>query len=585
MLSEDLKLLIQKLKENISNGEKSNSEFLSVRYNKGLKEEIEKITSHLDLSYQKIEIGQRLWHIREGIEHVKICSICNETPLKWYRYTNGYFKTCGNSECKSKEKSKNFKETVGSEEYRSSGKLEKWMENKSKTMMEKYGVDHNWKGHFRDSHKQILIEKYGVEHPMKSDEIQKKRKSTLVDRFGTSDMFSLEKTKKTNLIKWGFESPMKNDEVKMRVSKEMKRSKNKKTEEKLIKWNINLICAEDLNYELKCNKCNSDFSMSYVGLNIRLRREIDPCPKCNPIALTHSGAEKEILSLIRKNYTGQILENHKDLFKGSRKFSEVDIYLPDKKIAIEYNGVYWHGEFYKSKNYHIEKTEYLKKIGVDLYHIWEDDWIFNRELSESWILNLIGKSKKIWARKCKISSVSGKEYKEFCEVNHLQGYSPGSIILGLYYDNELVSVMSFGKPRKLINSKALLSSENSWELIRLCSKRGISVVGGASRLFSFFLNQNFPDEVASYCDISRSPDPEKSVYKKLGFSNHKKTDPGYFWVVDGKRQNRLNWTKKKLLGLGKDPNKSEIEIMQEMGNYRIWDCGNYKFIWNKTKDF
>ena len=578
--SEEIKSLIQKSREILQNGGRANSLFLLLRYNDSLAREIIEETRYLDEHYSNPEIGQRVWGLRENLDSVKFCKYCGTNPLKWHRYTNGYFKTCGENECKQREKSSSFKKTIQKEEFRTSGKREKWIEGRKKTMMKKYGVDHNWKGELREKSKKIIEERYGVDHPMKSEEIKEKRRKTCLEKFGTDNMLSLEKTKKTNLLKWGHESVMKNEEIKNRVFTGMKRSKNRKTQEKLDLYGISLNSSFGLFYDLTCHKCNFNFLMSHTGVNIRLRGKIDPCPKCNPPIYTHSSAEKEILQLIKKNYSGEIIENHKDLFRGNKRFSEVDIYLPKEKIAIEYNGLYWHGEFYKDKKYHSDKTKYLLDKGIRLYHIWEDEWIFNRDLSESYILNLLGKNQRVHARKCKIIPVNGKDYKKFCEENHFQGYSPATIILGLSYEEELVSIISLSKPRKLINSKSSSESKN-WELIRLCSKKGTTVVGGFSKLFSEFLTVYSPEEIISYCDISKSPDYERSIYNILSFSLEKTTDSGYQWVVDGKRQNRLNWTKKKLIKLGKNPEWTEIEIMQKMGYYRIWDCGNYKFLWKK----
>lgn len=578
MPSDKLKNLIQKTIEVLNSRERANSIFLSLRADNFLKEEIKKETEYLDSHYENPEIGQRIWHLREKLNSISFCNYCETSPIKWHRYTDGYFKTCGNNSCKQKEKASSFKKTIHSKEFSLSGKKKKWIENRKKTMVKKYGVDHNWKGDLRDSFKKTMVEKYGVDHPMKSKEISEKRIQTCIKKFGTSDMFSLEKTKKTNLSRWGTETVMKNEEIKNRVSSGMKRTKNRKTQEKLKSHNINLNLSEGLTYDLSCLECNLNFSISHTGLNIRLRNNINPCPKCNPIVYTHSLAEKEILDLIRKNYAGEIKENYKELFRKNKKFSGVDLYLPEERIAIEYNGLYWHGEFYKDKKYHMEKTKYLMGMGIRLYHIWEDDWVFNRDLCTSFLLNLIGKTQKIPARKCKISGINGSLYRNFCEENHLQGYAPAKIKLGLFYEDELVSIMSFSRPRKLINSNEDVEG-SKWELIRLCSKKGTSIVGGASKLFKKFTDENSPHEVVSYCDISRSPDPDSSVYRKILFEKFKATDPGYYWVIEGERQNRLNWTKRKLVALGKDPQKTEVEIMQEMGYYRIWDCGNYKFVW------
>ena len=180
-----------------------------------------------------------------------------------------------------------------------------------------------------------------------------------------------------------------------------------------------------------------------------------------------------------------------------------------------------------------------------------------------------GLNTRIFARKCKVTLLDAKTVYDFLETNHIQGSCQSKYRYGLYYNDELVSVMTFGKSR---------FSENEIELLRFCNKLYTNVIGGASKLFKHFL-QDHPDitNIVSYADRCWSIG---NLYEKLGFSKQSVSEPSYFYIVDGIRQNRMNFQKHKLVAEGFDPNKSEHEIMLERKIYRIYDCGTIKYIFN-----
>lgn len=569
---EDLKnKLIAEKKEGIS----SRTTFSSFRYNEVLKKEIEGITSFLDEFYSGIEIGQRIYHLRESLEGVQKCEICGN-PRKFHRYTDGYFSTCGRDECKKQKKVEGFKSTLstkyGGEYFKEgSGAREKY----KKTMIERYGADHNLKSEeLRENRKKTMISKYGHPSPLKNKEILEKRNKTCLEKYGTLNFITGEKAKKTNLKRYGSENPMGNPDLAKKVFESCSKTKQDLLREKLNLFQIDLIQYGKIRTECKCLKCNNEFSNHPVTINSKIRHDINPCPFCNPPDLASSKAEKELGGFIISAYSGKVETNYKKIFSGNKKFSEVDFYLPDLGIAFEYNGLYWHSEIYKDPKYHSEKSKYLLERGIRLYHIWEDDWIYKKEIIKSSIRNILGlTSSRISARKCKIADVPYREYVEFCRENHLKSYAPASVIIGLYYERELVCLVSFAKTRQLIESKNNLQE---YEIIRSCTKINKTVIGGTSRIISKF-REKFGESIVTYCDVSLSPNPENTVYIKSGMKYIKTTDPGFYWVIDGKRSNRLNWTKSKLINLGYDSKKTANEIMADLGAYKIWDSGNHKF--------
>ena len=174
---------------------------------------------------------------------------------------------------------------------------------------------------------------------------------------------------------------------------------------------------------------------------------------------------------------------------------------------------------------------------------------------------------KIYARKCKIKDVSFSDCKIFLEKNHIQGNVNAKHRYGLYYNDELVSLMTFGSKRKNLGSK---SEDESYELLRFCNKLNTTVVGGASRLMNYFIKTHNPKEIISYCDRRWS---QGQLYEKLGFKLDHISKPNYFYIVNGKRENRFKYRKSELVKQGFDKNKTEHEIMLKRKIYRIYDCG------------
>ncbi len=217
------------------------------------------------------------------------------------------------------------------------------------------------------------------------------------------------------------------------------------------------------------------------------------------------------------------------------------------------------------------------KLNIQLIHIWEDDWNIKKNIVKSIILNKLNKSNnKIYARKTKIKEIfDNKLVREFLDNNHIQGYVNSKINIGLFYNDELISLMTFGKPRKIMNS---ISNDDYFEMYRFCNKLNTNIVGGSSRLFSFFIkNYNF-QKIISYSDRSYF---NGNNYLKLGFNFYNKTSPNYYYVINGKREYRFKFRKDILIKEGYDSDKTEHQIMLDRNIYRIYNSGNLKFVYEK----
>ena len=326
---------------------------------------------------------------------------------------------------------------------------------------------------------------------------------------------------------------------------------------------------DENNYEFPCDcGLNHNFKIYYKLLWQRKTSNTILCTICNPISKNISGLEIELENFIKNNYDGLIKFSDKEIIKPL----ELDIYLPELKLAFEFNGLWWHNELNKENNYHLNKTEECEKNNIQLIHIFEDDWLYKKDIVKSIILNKLNKSKKIWARKCQVKEISNNVYRDFLDNNHIQGYINSKIKIGLYYNNELVSVMGFGNYRIAMGKKK--TNRGEYELLRFCNKLSTNIIGGASKLFKYFTEKYKPIEITTYADRCWS---KGELYKTLGFNFVSKTQANYYYIIEGIRNFRFNFRKDKLIKQGFDSNKTEHQIMLERGIYRIYNSGNLKF--------
>lgn len=310
-----------------------------------------------------------------------------------------------------------------------------------------------------------------------------------------------------------------------------------------------------------CNKCHTT--------NTFVRSLLDRYDRTNDYKICHtcnskysSKPEQDILDYIKTIYSGSILSRDRQLLAGV----ELDIVIPDKKLAIEYDGLCWHNENVVPWDYHVKKTNQCEEHSYQLIHIFEDEWQHKKEIVKSRISGLLGKNDRIFARKCEVRQVDSKTTTEFLNDCHIQGACSGKYHYGLYYENELVSLMTFGKSR---------FAKDEFELLRFCNRLYTNVVGGASRLLKHFLKEH-PEikSLTSYADRRWS---KGNLYESIGFKKVHVTDPAYFYIVDRIRENRVKYQKHKLVANGFDVDKTEHEIMKERGYFRIYDCGTVKY--------
>lgn len=257
---------------------------------------------------------------------------------------------------------------------------------------------------------------------------------------------------------------------------------------------------------------------------------------------------------------------------------ELDIYLRSIGYAIEYNGLRWHSEkFGKDKSYHLNKLEKCKKKNIKLIQIFEDEYLYNRNLVYNklkHILKIEENLPKIPGRKCDIKEIESNNAESFLKKYHIQGYSRSTIHLGAFYNNELVAVMLF---------KEEYRNSGKWELTRFASDYNYICQGVGGKIFKYFTTKYNPQEIKSFADRRWTVDEKNNIYTKIGFKFETYTKPEYryFNESDGIiRQHKFAFRKSKLnKKYGLPLSMTEKEMTEKLGYSKIYDCGLIKYIW------
>lgn len=323
----------------------------------------------------------------------------------------------------------------------------------------------------------------------------------------------------------------------------------------------------------KCRDIADDIGSSSSTVSIFLREHNIQANKSNSYDRPNQGTSKEcmeVIDFVRSIYSGTVLTNNRTVLNGS----ELDIYLPELGIAIEYNGIYSHlyrpheesHALRKDKTYHIGKTIDCMNAGIQLIHIWSPQWKYKRPIVESILRSKLGLiEKRIYARKCIIQDVDTNTKNRFLDENHIQGKDRSKFKYGMFYNGELVALMTFTPSR--------YNKGYKWELSRFVVKKNTTVIGGFSKLLSYFRKNN-DGAVISYADRCIS---DGNVYEHNGFKLIRTNPPSYWYVAKDLKfmEHRSKFTKKNIAE-SNDP-RTEKEIMESLGYHRIWDCGTLAY--------
>jgi len=394
-------------------------------------------------------------------------------------------------------------------------------ENRTKTMLSKYGVVNNSQlPEYKEKFRSTMLSRYGVENALKSPELRDKVKKTNVSRYGADwKHVQTEKARAGLLKKYGVNNPGKIN------ARPVFSGKN----------------AHEISKEKDVPVC----------LIYRYLKE-------HGIEATEDWIEnhKSYKSILETQFQ-KTIEN---LPSFNKKICDDLKYKPDFKLSedtyIDVDGLIYHSDLYKKDNkYHINKRIDYENVGLRLLQFRQDEIKERPLIIQSMIGNIKKSNTRIFARKCSLQEIEFKEASEFLERTHLMGKGPASRALGLFYDNKLVSVMTFKE------------TKTGSEIVRYSNELNTSIIGGFSKLCKFL--EAFGGEIVSFVDLryATGESLEKNAFKRSG------TTLGWKWTDGVKTFNRL-YCKANMDARG----LSEKEYAKELGLYKIYDAGQAKYV-------
>lgn len=476
------------------------------------------VKSGFEKEYEEIEnktsflsnpsFSQRAYHIFHDIDSVVLCQECHQNTPIFDTFIKGYRRFCS-SRCSA----------------------EHTKEQRKETMIDKYGGYPFCMEPAVEKRKQTCIEKYGVEYPFQNKEIQDKQTLSMIATYGVDNPSKLQAVKdkkiQTCLSNWGTEHPLQCDVIQNKVKQ---------------------------------------YNLENYGVEHFFETDVFKDKIKNYTFPSQSSAEIEICEYIKSIINCEIEQGSRSILNGK----ELDIYIKDKNLAIEYCGLYWHSNKFRHNTYHKEKFVACQEKGIRLITIFEDEWANKKDLIKTKLSHILNanKSEKVFARNCSIKLLSNKDKSEFYEKYHIQGSGKSSIHIGLYYKKELVSCMSF-KQR----------SKDVFELDRYATK--YVVIGGFNKLLEHF-KKNFDwNKIITFADLRWHLG---NVYINSGFEIESILSPDYSYIINNKRIHKFNFRKslieKKFPDLY-DKNLSESENMKNIGILKVYDCGKIKFTLNR----
>ena len=442
----------------------------------------------------------------------------------------------------------------------------------------------------KDKTKSTILSRYGGHHYMKHPEVLEKYKKSALIRYGVEDPRHTEeaalKRKNTNLLRYGFSNPMKSDVVRNKAKETTRIKKLDEEYIRSIKEKTKLTCQKkygvDHNFQINLNKEalvkleDRDWLLQQYNFLNRPSTDIADEINCYYGTVLNylrkygcdikksrntSKFEQIIINFLNSIGISNIQQSNRKILQGQ----EIDIFLPEHNFGIEVDGVYWHQD--TEIIYHQNKTLRAKEKGVELIHITDLDLIDTERRDKIFMLlkNRLLPKNTVYGRNTTVKETTTQQAKEFLEKYHIQGYCKAKVKIGLYSENKLVMIATFDKPR--------FSKDGDWELIRLCSAPGTQVVGGVSKIISYF-RERHSGPIVSYVDLQYF---SGKGFLNAGWKFVRTTPPGYYWVNKTEILSRYQTQKSKLKVRFPEiytPSKTEAEIMHQAGYMKYNTCGN-----------
>lgn len=513
------------------------------------------------------------------------------------------------------------------------------VELQRKHNIEKYGVEHPMQlQEIKEKQQDTMEDRYGVRHALQSEEIKSRAIKTNIDKFGVkwilSDKRIHDKIKQTILEKYGAKTTLQSQELSDKVKKtNIERywfenpAMSQTIRSKILNTNINL-------YGTSCPLNNKEIQERYLEKRKLIQKEITDKAKktfMNRYRVDNPSKNPEIMKKIERTmiehgykhamnvpefkhkYNNTCRERYgSEWYVTSKKYSEssnivriskinykflerlqsegidisekdmefplegrcFDFHIPDTNILIEINPTYTHNSYWNHYNnkgidklYHLQKSRIAEENGYRCIHVFQwNDW--------DDIIDLIKPSEPIYARNCTVMRAVTKNQenmaKKFIEENHIQGNTKGTMsYIYLIHNDNIVMCITFGRPR--------YNKNYSLEILRMCTKKGYHIIGGASKMFKFATEYCEYDNILTYCDASKFTG---KVYSSIGMNLIRHTIPNKIWSMDDKyiTNNLLNQRGFDQLfktDYGKDTNNEYLMLLN--GWLPVYDCGQYVF--------
>ena len=439
----------------------------------------------------------------------------------------------------------------------------------------------------REKTKQIWLEKYGVENPLQDPNIFKKARDTMTERYGVE--FSgqstelLQKQKDTMIKRYGVEHAFQHAEFKEKRNNTMlerygvihalhnpkfvEQAKEHSKETELLLHGLKGWRLEHLTDEQYAILQDNDKLRELINTHsiTSIAKLLDVSPSCmyqifksNNISIpykTISALHQSVIDFIRQLVPDAniLLNDHSILGR-----MELDVLLPEYKLALECNGSYWHSETKgKSKYYHLTKSNKCKSKNIKLLHIWEHEWLNYSDILKSIISKELNKFNYIDSQLLTIKHTSNHEEEFFLKETHLEGYEPSNMAVGLYQNADLLSLISFSQT----------DITNSWKIVRYATKLNININNGYNKIFSHFIKTINPDSIIASTQKHIS---DGKVLSDLGFKLSYSSEPSKFYIKHSIKD-RVDFYSK--ISQPKNINSTI---------YPIWDCGSDIWKWIKS---
>lgn len=288
------------------------------------------------------------------------------------------------------------------------------------------------------------------------------------------------------------------------------------------------------------------------------------CPAC-----TVSSQQHEMIELVKSFGVSCVINDRRIISP-----LELDIYIPDKKYGIEFNGNYFHSynrpETPTERFRHQHKVQRCADAGIRLIQFNSHEWKSNRPLIESMIKHRLGFSNnRISARRCVIGMLSTAEAKEFFDSSHISGYRPATTTYCLRHNGVVVSAISFSRHAKY-----------DYEIIRFATSLNTVVVGALGKMLKAFIIDNKPSTIMTFADLRYG---NGDGYTACGFKLVGSTKPGYIYLDSSCAPvgSRLKYQKHKLSAIltNFSESLSESENMFLNGYRRMWDAGHNIYVY------